>query len=327
MPGSSEVSAVQTPAARGRRAVGLRVGHATLLCLKGGAVRRVARRPGDSTLAGVLPGSCRRFNGLHAPRDTRLRGCPSNRPPSSVGRVTASDAAATTTSLAAAGPRLQRHRTRLGHDRPGPRRSRERRHRPRSRGDEHADAPSRGDPSRGRAAVRADPRPERAAPGRRRDPPGQVGGARGVHRRGPGIPRGARRGQRDGRPHRPGRRGPPLPHARRQRRSQLVECDRRRRPTRLVDLPRRGLVRPVGHLGARRDDQGRGRRRRRDDARGGRADAGALPRRAGRPPGQPGRRGGQPAPRHRAAGRSTGCTPQRPPRCAPGSLVTRSARW
>ena len=38
---------------------------------------------------------------------------------------------------------------------------------------------------------------------------------------------------------------------------------RQRRPHRVVVLPGRGLVRPVRHLGARRDDQGAGRRRHR----------------------------------------------------------------
>ena len=64
---------------------------------------------------------------------------------------------------------------------------------------------------------------------------------------------------------------------------------------RRLDVPRRGLVGPVRHVGARRHDQGRGRRRRRADARRGRpaarAGGGAHGRRRDVAGGRPGAHG------------------------------------
>ena len=62
-----------------------------------------------------------------------------------------------------------------------------------------------------------------------------------------------------------------------------VVDDRRRRPRGLVDLPRRGLVRPLRDLGARRRHQDRGRGRRGAHVRRGRPRARALRRGRARP--------------------------------------------
>ena len=85
---------------------------------------------------------------------------------------------------------------------------------------------------------------------------------------------------------------------------------------RLVDLPGRGLVRPLRHLGARRHDQGAGRRRHRADARGGRPRARAGPRR-----GPPHRGAAGRALRRR---RSACATPPARPPCGSRPAPTRS---
>ncbi len=130
------------------------------------------------------------------------------------------------------------------------------------------------------------PRERRPSGRRRRHAPGQVGRRRGVHGAGQGLPRGPRRRQRDGRAHRPRRHRPLLRDAQRQPRPLRVVHHRRRRPRGLVDLPRRGLVRPLRDVGARRRHQDRRRGRRGPHVRRGRPRAPAL--RRGRP--RPGRR-------------------------------------
>ena len=88
-----------------------------------------------------------------------------------------------------------------------------------------------------------------------------------------------------------------------------------------LDVPRRGLVGPVRHVGARRHDQGRGRRRRRADARRGRPAA-----RAGG--GAHGCRrdveGGRPGPQGRGHGAAR--HPRHPAGAARGRAVRQGAR-
>ena len=83
-----------------------------------------------------------------------------------------------------------------------------------------------------------------------------------------------------------GRRPPFLRMAKLAAGARPLARDRRARPRGPLDLPRRGVERPAGHLAARRRGEGRGRT--------GRRGPGQRPR-GGRPAARPGRQGGRPA--------------------------------